>query len=100
MKVDFSTSLPVNNLWEQLQKSFGSEKANKAIQQAIDLKKMQGHQKSLPVLLINTGGVALTSIQFFKSQTGISLYGNGEIILFCSKKKAFQIMKQVSDTQV
>ena len=100
MRVNFSTSLPVNNLWQQLLKNFGSEKANKAIQEALDLKKMHGHQNSLPVLFVNTGGVALTSIQFFKSQTGIALYGNGEIVLFCSKTKSFQIMKQVSDTQI
>ncbi len=93
--LDLSSCEPANYLWSDLLEKFGIEKANQIIKQAIDLKNMQGKEGTLPVLFVNTGGVALTSFELLKLQTGLNLNGENKVLLYCPKDQSFQVLHEV-----
>ena len=95
-KLDLSEFKPVNFLWAEFSESFGKEKANNAISQAIDVQNMNGVEETLPVLFIETGGIGLVNIQVLKNQTGFSLHGRSQVLIVSIKKKSIQLMQRTT----
>ena len=48
-QLDFAALDPVNHLWPAFVERLGSDKAQRAVRQALDLQGMRGHQGTLPV---------------------------------------------------
>ena len=92
--VNLSECSHVKNLWSSFLMRFGSEKATRAIRQAIDLQNMRGDKTTVPILFVSTGGIALTTYDCIKKQTGISFYGNNKVILYCKKESEIQILHE------
>ncbi len=90
--LDLSNCEPVNNLWMQLCESLGIERATQAVRQASDLQAMNGSQDTLPILFFETCGIALTTSKSLKRQTGLTLFGVKEVLIFSYKQKTFQIL--------
>tara|TARA_Y100001968_G_C19447148_1_gene766060 strand:- start:3333 stop:3641 length:309 start_codon:yes stop_codon:yes gene_type:complete len=90
--IDLKNFQQVSNLLPGLISAFGIAKANKILSQSIDLQKMIGGNKTLPVLFVNTGGIALTSFNLLKKQLGISINGKKSILLIHPQNKSFQIL--------
>ena len=102
MNLNLSTCELANYLWKDLLERFEPDKAHKAIRQALDLQSMRGDKNTLPVLFVKTGGIALTTYEFLRKETGLHLYGDNKVLLFCPKNKAFQLLhetKQYADTK-
>ena len=95
MKLELSNCRPVNYLWKYLLKRFEVEKAHQLISQALDLQRMRGNKDTLPVLFIQTGGIALTTYKFLKNETGFTIYGEKLVLLFSPKKKSFQLINEL-----
>ncbi len=93
--LDLKNSESVNYLWAEFSSSLGIEKATQAVRQAIDLQVMNGSKETIPVLFLETCGIALTTLRLLRSQTGISLYGDKEVIIFSHKLKSFQILHEI-----
>ena len=97
MRLDLTDSIPVNHLWKDLMNTLGREKANQAVRQAIDLQLMHGNKGTLPVLFIQTGGIALTTFELLKHQTGFSFYGANKVLLYSPRNKFFQILHELKE---
>ena len=97
MRINFSSCKPVNNLWADLVKNLGIEKAHQAVRQAFDLQGMHGNTKTLPLLFVHTGGIALTSIDILCLQTGIKLTENDKLLLYSSKENSYQILHEIKN---
>jgi len=95
LQLDLSLYKPVNNLWNEFSKTFGVDKAAKAISQSIDIQHMKGSEETLPVLFMETCGIGLLNIEAVKSQTGLSLHGTNQIIIISIKKGLFQLLQKV-----
>ena len=93
---DFVNCEHVNYLWPDLVERLGSAKAQVAVRQAIDLQLMQGNKNTLPVLLFETCGVALTNVQTLYKNTGLSLYDRNTLVLLSTKNMFFQILYEAS----
>ncbi|KGG15547.1 hypothetical protein EV06_1421 [Prochlorococcus sp. MIT 0602] len=93
--MDLTDCEPVNFLWSELSDRLGLEKACQAVRQAIDLQVMNGDEKTLPILFIETCGVALTTFNTLRNQTGISLYGSNKVLIFSKTKKSFQVLYEL-----
>ena len=92
MKLDLSAFNPDNDLWLLFVTKLGPEKAKMASRQALDLQQMHGNEQTLPVLFLETCGLALISIKSLHSQTGLPL-GKQHVILLLSKpQKLFQLL--------
>ncbi len=94
-ELELSKCQPVNHLWPDLLVLLGLNKANQLVRQAIDLQHMQGKAGTLPVVFINTGGIAFISFEVLKKQTGLSLEGDRKILLFSPKAKCYQILHEI-----
>ena len=57
--LDLASFTPVNDLWPQLVERLGLERSGRAVRQALDLQAMRGDATTLPVLLLETCGLAL-----------------------------------------
>ncbi|WP_225866375.1 MULTISPECIES: hypothetical protein [Prochlorococcus] len=86
---------PVNYLWADLLESLGIDKSNKAVRQALDLQYMTGTKETLPVLFIETCGVALITFSLLKNQTGLSFCGENHVLIFSHRKKSFQVLQEL-----
>lgn len=93
-RLDFSSLDQVNHLWPAFLERLGSEKAQQAVRQALDLQGMSGHQGSLPVLFIETCGVALASADLVREQTGLNAHGLRMVILISTREQALQLLQQ------
>ncbi len=99
--LDLSYCKPVNHLWTDLLKEFGLDKAKQMMSQAINLQKMQGNTKTIPVLFVKTGGVALTTYKLLRLQTGITLNENdSEVILYTQKSSSYQVLHETGTRQL
>ncbi len=94
-EIDFSFSKPVNYLWPNLNDSLGVEKANEAVHQAIDLQLMNGNISTLPVLFLETCGIALVRIDTLRKQTGVFVVRSRTVLLFSIKMNCFQLINEV-----
>ena len=82
----------VNDLWIKFLNNIGTDKATRAVKQAIDLKKMYGSENDLPVLYTRTGGIGLTTFHNLKNQIGIKLEGNDKVLLYNHIERQIQIL--------
>ena len=83
----------VNNLWSDFVSLFGVDKAQKAISQSLDFQKINGNSNTIPLLFIETCGLALISIDSVSNSTGINLIGCGYILIYSKKSKSIQLIQ-------
>tara|TARA_Y100001968_G_scaffold326595_1_gene369946 strand:+ start:308 stop:604 length:297 start_codon:yes stop_codon:yes gene_type:complete len=81
-----------NNLLNTLINKIGLTKAEKAISQSMDLQRMQGTLTTIPILILETCGSGLVSLDSIRSYTGITSLDNKVVLIFSSKYKSFQIV--------
>ena len=85
--LDLARFTPVNHLWPELVERLGLERSSRAVQQALDLQAMHGSASTLPLLLVETCGMALVQSEQLRLQTG--LVGGGErLVLLLSQRSA------------
>ena len=82
-----------NDLWPDFINKIGFMKANLAIQQSLDLQKMQGSTTTIPVLILETCGTALVNSQTVKTYIGLSYLDQGMVLIFSSKSNAIQLLR-------
>ena len=93
-QLDFAALDPVNHLWPAFVEHLGSEKAQRAVRQALDLQGMRGHQGTLPVLFTETGGVALASTDLVREQTGLNAHGERMVLLLSTREQVIQLLQE------
>ena len=93
-QLDFAVLTPVNHLWPAFVERLGTDKARRAVRQALDLQGMRGHDGTLPVLFIETGGLALASTALVREQTGLNAHGDRMVLLFSSREQVIQLLQQ------
>ena len=82
-----------NELWPDFINKIGFIKANLAVRQSLDLQRMQGSTATLPVLILETCGTALVNSKAIKTFIGLSYLDHGMVLIFSSKLKAIQLLK-------
>ena len=92
--IAFAGCTPVNHLWPQLVERLGMDKSQRAVRQALDLQGMQGHAATLPVLLVETCGVALASTELLRHQTGLACHGEHMVLLLNRREEEVQLLQQ------
>ena len=92
LPLEFSDFESVNYLWPQFVESIGIDKAQRAIYQALDLQRMHGCRATLPVLISETCGIALASIELIRLQTGIPCNSEKMILLLSTKNHLIQLL--------
>ena len=93
--VNLAECKPVNYLWPQLVEKIGLEKAQKAARQALDLQRMNGSHKTMPVLLFETCGLALVNVDLVQKNTGFSCHGERLILILSTKDNLVQLLPQI-----
>ena len=93
-QLDFAALTPVNHLWPAFVERFGTDKAQRAVRQALDLQGMRGHDGTLPVLFVETGGLALASTDLVREQTGLNAHGDRMVLLLSSRDQVIQLLQQ------
>ena len=93
--VDFSTFTPANHLWQRMVEKLGLEKAQCAIRQAFDLQSMHGNSGTLPLLIFETCGLALVSIESLRYVIGLTLTDESTVLLISTQEYSLQLLKQV-----
>ena len=82
-----------NELWPEFINRIGYIKANLAVQQSLDLQRMQGSTSTIPVLILETCGTALVNSKAVKAYIGFSYLDKGMVLIFSSKLKAIQLLR-------
>ena len=93
-RLDFAALTPVNHLWPAFVERLGTDKAQRAVRQALDLQGMRGHDGTLPVLFVETGGLALASTDLVREQTGLNSHGERMVLLLSSREQVIQLLQQ------
>ena len=93
--LDFAALTPVNHLWPAFIERLGSDRAQRAVRQALDLQAMRGTGASLPVLFTETGGLALASTDLVREQTGLNAHGERMVLLLSSQEQAIKLLQHV-----
>ena len=91
---DFAALQPVNHLWLSLVERLGTDRAQRAVHQALDLQGMRGHHGTLPVLFIETCGLALASTDLVREQIGLNAHGERMVLLLSRREQAVQLLQQ------
>ena len=92
LNIDFSGYTVVNYLWPEFVNNFGFDKAKQATRQALDLQCMNGNTSTIPILLAETGGIALVNCDIIYLQTGILCNGKNVILILSIKSSLIQII--------
>ncbi len=92
---DFAEFQTVNYLWPQLVEKLGLDKAQKAAHQALDLQRMNGNHKTIPVLLYETCGIALLNVDLLRKDTGYTCRGEDLILILSTKDNSVQLLHKV-----
>ena len=82
-----------NDLWPDFINKIGFIKANLAVQQSLDLQRMQGSTSTLPVLILETCGTALVNSQAVKTYIGLSYLEQGMVLILSTKLNAIQLLR-------
>ncbi len=82
-----------NHLWSDFINKRGFFKAKLAVRQSLDLQRMQGSNATLPVLFLETCGSALVDSNSVKTFIGLSKLDQGMVLIFSSKLKAIQLLR-------
>ncbi len=93
LPVNFDECSLSNDLWPYFIEKIGFIKANLAVRQSLDLQRMQGSNSTVPVLILETCGTALVSSNSVKSYIGLSYLDQGMVLIFSSKLKAIQLLR-------
>ena len=91
--LDFDKSFISNDLWPDFVNNIGIHKAKLAVSQALNLQRMQGNSQTLPVLIIETCGIALVNYQVVKNLIGLSSFEYGMILIYSNKLNAIQLLR-------
>ena len=94
---DFDKCFLSNDLWPDFINKIGIFKAKLAIRQALDLQRMQGTSSTLPILIIETCGIALVNTQVVKNYIGLTYIEQGMIIIYSNKLNAIQLLRDNLD---
>ena len=82
-----------NDLWPVFINKIGFIKAKLAVTQSLDLQRMQGSDLTIPVLILETCGTALVNANAIKTYIGLSYLEPGMVLIFSSKIKAIQLLR-------
>tara|TARA_Y100001968_G_scaffold221761_1_gene204595 strand:- start:975 stop:1274 length:300 start_codon:yes stop_codon:yes gene_type:complete len=82
-----------NELWPDFINKIGFIKAKLAVRQSLDLQRMQGSTATLPLLILETCGTALINSKAIKTFIGLSYLDQGMVLIFSSKLKAIQLLR-------
>ncbi len=93
--IDLAEYQPVNYLWPQLVEKLGIDKAQKAARQALDLQRMNGDIRTLPVLLFETCGLALVNIDLVRQNIGFSCHGEDMVLILSTQKNLVQLLREI-----
>ena len=89
---DFEKCSISNELWPAFINKVGIAKAKLAIHQALDLQRMQGNAFTLPVLILETCGIALVDSQVVKTHIGLSFIKKGMLFVYSKKLNSIQLL--------
>ena len=84
--LDLAACTPVNDLWPALVERLGLERSARAARQALDLQAMRGEAGTLPVLIVETCGVALVELEALRLSTGLPVPLGEGVLLLCSQR--------------
>ena len=90
---NFETCYLSNDLLPSFINKIGIYKARLAVRQAHDIQSMQGTFETLPVLILETCGLALVSSEAIKTYIGLSCEGNGMLLIYSTKLNAIQLLR-------
>jgi hypothetical protein len=91
--LDLARFTPVNTLWPQLVERLGLERSQRAVRQALDLQAMQGSSATLPLLLVDTAGIALLSGDQLRAQTGLVGASERLVLLVSPRQRSLQLLQ-------
>ena len=91
--LDLARFTPVNDLWPQLVERLGLERSSRAVQQALDLQAMRGHAGTLPVLLVETCGLALIQAEALRAQLGLAGVAEQQVLLVSQPSLRLQLLQ-------
>jgi hypothetical protein len=63
------------------------------VRQALDLQAMQGTLATVPLLFMETGGIALLPLDQLRSQTGLVGSGPHRVLLVSPRRLALQLLQ-------
>ena len=82
-----------NELWPNFINEIGIFKAKSAVCQALDLQKMQGTSTTIPVLILETCGMALVNAKVIKTYIGLNYVDQGMLLIYSKKLNSIQLLK-------
>lgn len=91
--LDFDNCDLSNDLWPDFINKIGILKAKLAVQQALDLQRMQGTSTTLPILILDTCGAALVNSQIIKNHIGLSYIEKGMLLIYSNKLNSIQLLR-------
>ena len=93
--LELADCLPVNHLWPELVDKLGVNRAQKAVRESLDLQLMHGSTFTLPVLLVETCGLALVRVDAVRAKTGFACHAPGMVLLLSTKDNMVQLLQDV-----
>ena len=91
--LDLARFTPVNDLWPQLVERLGFERSTRAVRQALDLQAMRGDASTLPVLLLETCGMALIQAEALRGQLGLAGAAELQVLLVSQPSLRLQLLQ-------
>lgn len=91
--LDLARFAPVNDLWPSLVERLGLERSHRAVQQALDLQAIHGTAATLPLLLVETCGLALVQAEQLRRQTGLVGAGERLVLLLSQRQASLQLLQ-------
>ena len=89
---DFYNCEVVDYLWPQFVDRLGLERSQHAITQTMDMQRMHGNSETVPILIVDTCGLALASTNLLYLQTGILCSREGLMLLLSIKSRVIQLI--------
>lgn len=96
--LDLARFTPVNDLWAQLVERLGLERSGRAVRQALDLQAMRGDRSTLPVLLLETCGLALIQAEALRAQLGLAGVAEDHVLLVSQRSFRLQLLQSQAST--
>ncbi len=92
--IDITLFETVNSLWADYVESIGVERAQISVRQALDLQRMQGSSLTLPVLIVETCGMALINHETLRKHMGFSSQDERLVLIASLKNKSLQLIRE------
>ena len=93
--LELADYFPVNHLWPDLVDKLGVNRAQKAVRECLDLQLMNGSNLTLPVLLVETCGLALVRVDVVREKIGFACHVPGMVLLLSTKDNMVQLLQEV-----